>query len=137
MCLLQTPGYSKRNKREPLSYWVGVQVYQSLYWLHRSYNRFCPPTVSDVSHYNLRDSSNITMPVTRTATVKRSCIPAFVDLWKNLDPTIRQKPTLSSFSNALRSQVRSNIVPIYYIQGNRKLSVIHARLRNHCSNLIT
>ena len=29
----------------------------------------------------------------------------------------------------------SNIVPIYYIQGNRKPSVLHARLRNHCSNL--
>ena len=52
-----------------------------------------------------------------------------------LDPTTRQKPTLSSFSYALRSQVISNTVPIYYIQGNRKLSVLHTRLCNHCSNL--
>ena len=94
-----------------------------------------PPTVSDVSHYNLRDSSNITIPVTRTATFKRSCIPAFVDVWNNLDPNTHQKPTLSSFSYALRSHVISNIVPIYYIQGNRKLSVLHARLRYHCINL--
>ena len=75
------------------------------------------------------------MPVTRTATFKRSCIPASVDLWNNLDHTTRQKPTLSSFSYALRSQVISNIVPIYYIQGNREMSILHARLRNHCSNL--
>ena len=27
------------------------------------------------------------------------------------------------------------IVPPYYIKGDRKLSVIHARLRNNCSNL--
>ena len=94
-----------------------------------------PPTVSDVSHYNLRDSSNITMPVTRTATVKRSCIPASVILWNNLDPTTRQMPTFSSFTCALRSQVISNIVPIYYTQGNRKLSVLHAKLRNHRSNV--
>ena len=73
--------------------------------------------------------------VTSTATFKRSCIPASVDLWNNFDPTTRQKPTLSSFSYALRSQVISNIVPIYYIQGNRKLSVLHARMRNHCSDL--
>ena len=31
-----------------------------------------PSTVSEISHYTLRDSSNITMPVTRTATFKRS-----------------------------------------------------------------
>ena len=93
-----------------------------------------PPTVSDVSHYNLRDSSIITMPVTRTATVKRSCISASVVLWNNLDPTTRQKPTFSSCTCALRSQVISNIVPIYYTQGNRKLSA-HARMRNHRSNL--
>ena len=42
---------------------------------------------------------------------------------------------MSSFSYALRSQVISNIVPIYYIHGNRKLSILHVRLRNHCSNL--
>ena len=75
------------------------------------------------------------MPVTHTDMFKRSCIPASVDLWNNLDPTARQKPTLSSFSYALCSQVISNIVAIYYIQRNRKLSVLHARLRNHCSNL--
>ena len=53
---------------------------------------------------------------TRMATFKRSCIPASVDLWKNLDPTTGQKPTLSSFSYALRSQVILNIVSIYYRQ---------------------
>ena len=85
-----------------------------------------PPTVSDVSYYNLRDSSNITMPVTRTATFKRSCIPASVDLWNNLDPTTRQKPTLSSFSYDLRSQVIPNIVPfiIYRETGNCPSSML-------------
>ena len=41
MCLLQPPGYPKRDKREPLPYWVDVQVDPSLCWLHRSYCRFC------------------------------------------------------------------------------------------------
>ena len=60
---------------------------------------------------------------------------ASVDLWNNLDLTTCQTPTLSSFSYVLRAHVISTIVPIYYIQGNWKLSVLHARLRKQCSNL--
>ena len=41
MCLLRPPGCQKRNKREHLPYWVDVQADLSLYWLHRSYCRFC------------------------------------------------------------------------------------------------
>ena len=36
ICLLQAPGYPKRDKREPLSYWVDVQADLSLCWSHRS-----------------------------------------------------------------------------------------------------
>ena len=41
MCLLQPPGYPKRDKRESLPHWVGVQAGLSLCWSHRSYCRFC------------------------------------------------------------------------------------------------
>ena len=41
MSLLKPPGYPKRDKREPLPYWVDVQGDLSLCWLHRSYCRFC------------------------------------------------------------------------------------------------
>ena len=41
MCLLQPQGYSKKDKRESLPYWVDVQADLSLCWLHRSYCRFC------------------------------------------------------------------------------------------------
>ena len=41
MCLLQPPGYLKRDKGEPLSYWVDVQADLSHCWLHRSNCRFC------------------------------------------------------------------------------------------------
>ena len=39
MCLLLSPGYPKRNKQEPLPYWVGDSL--SLCWSRRSYCRFC------------------------------------------------------------------------------------------------
>ena len=32
MCLLQPPDYSKRDKQEPLPYWVDVQADSGLRW---------------------------------------------------------------------------------------------------------
>ena len=40
MCLLQPPGYPKRDKQEPLPYWMDVQTDLSLCWSHASYCRF-------------------------------------------------------------------------------------------------
>ena len=41
ICLLQPPGYPKRDKQEPLPYWVDVQADLSRCCSHRSYCRFC------------------------------------------------------------------------------------------------
>ena len=41
LCLLQPPGHPKRDKREPLPYWVDVQAELRLCWSRRSYCRFC------------------------------------------------------------------------------------------------
>ena len=41
MCLLQSPGYPKREKRKILPYWVEVQADLSFCWSHKSYCRFC------------------------------------------------------------------------------------------------
>ena len=79
---------------------------QKLKFMYRAVNemvpsyisQLIPTTVGNSSHYNLRDSNKITMPVTRTTIFKRSCIPSAINLWNNLDLDIHQKPTLSSFS---------------------------------------
>ena len=41
MCLLQTRGYPKWDKREPLPHWVDVQAELSLCLSHGTYCRFC------------------------------------------------------------------------------------------------
>ena len=41
MCLLQPASYLKNDKREPLPHRMEVQIALRLYWLHRSYCRFC------------------------------------------------------------------------------------------------
>ena len=47
MCLIQPPGYPKRDKWEPLPYWVDLQADLSLFWPHRSYCRFCCALLAD------------------------------------------------------------------------------------------
>ena len=104
---------------------------QKLKFMYRAVNEMVPsyisqlfpPTVGYSSHYNLRNSNNITMPVARTTTFKRSCIPSAINLWNNLDHDIRQKQTLSSFSYTLRSQITQNTGSHHYTKGNRKLSI--------------
>ena len=94
-----------------------------------------PPTVGNSSQYNLRNSHNVMTPAAHTTTYQRSCIPSAINLWNNLDLEIRQMPSLSSFCYALKSQNLPDKVPQCYIKGNRKLSILHARIRNRCSDL--
>ena len=94
-----------------------------------------PPLVRETTNYPLRNQNNITVPFCRTELYRKSCIPSSVSLWNNLDENLRNSSSLSSFKDALK-QVSSNInnVPLYYIKGDRFLSVIHARIRNNYSN---
>ena len=40
-----------------------------------------------------------------------------------------------AFCYALKSQILQDQVPQHYMNGKRKLSILHARIRNRCSNL--
>ena len=73
-------------------------------------------------------------PRCRTELFRNSCIPSSVSIWNNLDENIRNSSSLASFKYALK-QTNTNKVPAYYIKGDRYLSVMHARIRNKCSNL--
>ena len=116
---------------------------QKLKFMYRAMNDMVPsyisnliqPTVGNSSQYNLRDSNNIAVQAARTSTFKRSCILSAINLWNNLDLEIRQLPSISSFCYALKSQILQDQVPEHYMNGKRKLSILHARIRNRCSNL--
>ena len=72
----------------------------------------------------------------RTEIFARSFIPSSINLWNNLEDSIRNIPTLSAFKSHLkRTYFRSIEVPSYFSFGDRKISIIHARLRRSCSNL--
>ena len=48
---------------------------------------------------------------------------------------LRYSSTLASFKCQLKNLQNNSKVPHYYTVGNRYLSVLHARIRNNCSNL--
>ena len=57
-------------------------------------------------------------------------------MWNTLDESLKNQPTISSFKNNLQTTTFPKLqVPNYFTSGNRYLSVIHARIRNNCSNL--
>lgn len=95
-----------------------------------------PPLVRETTNYPLRNNNNIAIPFTRTEISHRSCIPSSISFWNSLDENIRNSISVSSFKYQLKNQSTNNYkVPSFYIRGNRYLSVLHARIRNKCSNL--
>ena len=56
-------------------------------------------------------------------------------MWYSLDDNLRNSPSVNSFKYNLKKHSPSVQVPIYFTYGDRYLSVMHARIRNSCSNL--
>jgi hypothetical protein len=81
----------------------------------------------------LRNNQNYVPPRCRLRTSASSFIPSTVSLWNNLDISIRNSPTLSSFKNRVKVDIYKT--PKYYNEGPRKLSILHTRLRHQCSSL--
>jgi hypothetical protein len=92
-----------------------------------------PPLVGTKNNYNLRYSQNISQPYSRTTLYQNSFFPSGIQLWNNLLPHVKQTNTFSMF----RSQITPIAVklPKYYEYGNRKLNIIHTKLRHSVSQL--
>ena len=95
-----------------------------------------PPLVGEVSNYPLRNRDNLTNLHTRTETSRRSCIPSSVAYWNGFQSDIRELDTFLSFRHVLKDTVLTGCnVPSFFVKGERRSSVIHARIRNNCSDL--
>ena len=97
-----------------------------------------PPTVGTCSNisYQLRNVHDYQAVPRRRVLFSNSFIPSAVSLWNNLPENIDKCDIVSSFKTALLKQLfKAPIVPPFFITGNRKYSIIHARFRNGCSNL--
>ena len=92
-----------------------------------------PLPVNRVSSYNLRNSNDIQTIPARTNLYYNSCLPSVVREWNNLPLDVRNSDSLNSFKRRLND--RDRYIPKYYYSGNRKLQILHTRLRTGCSSL--
>ena len=59
-----------------------------------------------------------------------------ISYWNNLQTNIREANTYASFKQKPKPIIYDSIkVPIYFVKGNRNLSILYARIRNNCSDL--
>ena len=94
-----------------------------------------PPLVNEISDYPLRKNRNISLPYNRTNISQKSCIPSSIRLWNGLEDDFKNLSTLTTFKKHVISKFNKSYIPSYFTFGNRYISVLHARLRNRCSNL--
>ena len=92
-----------------------------------------PQSVSNISHYNLRNSSDLQTINTRTNLYYRSFLPSTICEWNNLPPEAKQSVTVNNFKICLNKD--KQLVPTYYYTGNRSAQILHTRLRTNCSSL--
>ena len=110
-------------------------MYKSINGLVPTYvSDLIPPSVGEISTYTLRNQQNITVPLCRTEISRKSCIPSSISAWNSLDIELRNSPSLAHFKYQLKKLQNNSSVPTYYRTGSRYLSVLHARIRNNCSN---
>ena len=94
-----------------------------------------PQSVSNISRYNLRNSSDLQTINTRTNLYYRSVLflPSTIREWNNLSPETKQSVTVNSFKVCLNKDKQQ--VPTYHYTGNRSAQILHTRLRTNCSSL--
>jgi hypothetical protein len=99
-------------------------------------NNIFPDTVGVATPYNLRNNNNFSVINTRTQLFRNSFIPSCISSWNDIPEFIRDSETLTLFKRKLINHLfKPIVIPSFYLTGTRTLSVIHARLRNGCSNL--
>ena len=122
---------SKRRENQKLFF-----MYKATHGMTPSYiNDIIPPTVGEVSTYPLRNRENLSAIHTRTTLFQKSCIPSSLKLWNTTDTHTRESNTFGGFKNSIQLNRNTKSVPSHYVNGTRYLSVLHARIRNSCSNL--
>ena len=83
--------------------------------------------------YNLRNTSAIPLPKTRTKLYYDSFLPTSIRLWNNLPSSTKTSSSLGIFKNKINAPCTH--INRFYYYGDRRLQVLHVRLRTGCSAL--
>lgn len=118
----------RRNKHKMTLFYKMLHNLTPLYL-----SSLIPQSVSDISHYNLRNSDNLQTIRTRTNIYYHSFLPSAIRDWNNLPFQAKHLDTLNSFKFYLNKDKLE--VPAYYYTGKRHAQILHTRLRTNCSSL--
>ena len=87
-----------------------------------------PPLVRETTQNPLRNNNNIMLPFARTEISRRSCIPSSISFTRTAE-------NVNAFKYQLKKhKFSTSQKPLYYFDGESYFLVMHARLRNNCSN---
>ena len=92
-----------------------------------------PPTVSNLSRYNLRNSNDLQTVDARTRQYYNSFLPSTTRDWNSLPVETKQSESVNSFK-LLLTKGKSTVPDHYYI-GSRKAQILLTRIRTNCSSL--
>ena len=92
-----------------------------------------PPSRADSNPYLLRSNNNITIPPARLDIYLKSFFPNTIREWNSLDINVRNSINLSTFKRKIKTPI--NQAPFYFREGDRKLNILHTKLRYRCSGL--
>ena len=94
-----------------------------------------PLSISDISSYNLRNANNLQTVETRTRQYYNSFLPSVIREWNGLSEETRNASSISVFKSRLDQNVIVPQIPKYFYIGDRRLQMLHTRLRTNCSAL--
>ena len=94
-----------------------------------------PNRVNDINTYSLRNSNGFQISFSRLCSYETSFFPSTLKLRNELHPQIRTLPTISQFKSNI--QIIPDKIADYTNIGERKYSIILARIRHRCNSFIT
>jgi hypothetical protein len=94
----------------------------------------CPPLTRDRVTYSLRTGSNITMPITKTATYQKSFFPHSIHDWNQLPKAIRDVGTIDTFKEYHKKSTGLKVNHLYHLYSDRA-ALNHSRIRMGLSGL--
>ena len=92
-----------------------------------------PPTVNNISRYNLGNAHNIQTLNSRTTQFINSFLLSSIGEWNNLSLDVRNSDSIIIFKRKLNSDINS--IPRYFYAGNIRAQVLHIRLRTKYKSL--
>ena len=130
--LIQESGWetlSERRRKHKL-----IHFYKMVNGLSPNYlNILVPPTIGNLTTYNKRRPNNLRTIACRTSLYNNSFLPSVISDWNFLRDEIKNAESLTSFKYHLNLD-KPAARPLYFF-GERKIQIIHARLRNRCCSL--